>query len=98
MEKYRVKEGLVTRDIKGVYFVIDIHDKHFYRNKKVNCVNAVAYTIINFINTLDEFTCLDVAKHIHSQIKNKEVALEQVTKDMEQFIKTMVEKGWVYVI
>ena len=98
MKKYRIKEGLVTRDIKGVYFVIDIHDRHFYRNKKVSAVNAMAYTIINYANDLKEFDEEDLAKHIYTNLKEPKIPYEKIVNDMKTFINSLIEKGWVYVI
>ena len=95
---YAVREGLVTRDIKGVYFVIDIHDRHFYRNKQVTCVNRIAYEVMNVINEMDTFDLETVADKL-LPLFNEETrpSRETLIEDVKAFIDVLLQRGWVYV-
>ena len=92
---YSVKEGLVLREIKGIYFVIDIHDKHFYRNKQVCCVNRIAYEIMKIVNDLKVFRIDDITRRLMPLFNKETRPTEEVLKkDVGDYILSLVKKGW----
>ena len=38
---YQVREGIILRDIAGIYFLIDINKKNFYDLQKIDTVNEI---------------------------------------------------------
>lgn len=93
---YRIKEGLVPREIKGVCFVIDIHDKHFYRNKQVCCVNRIAYEIMKILNKLKEFEIIDITDRLTPLFNERtKPTAEVLNKDVSDYIVSLIQKGWV---
>lgn len=93
---YSVREGIVCRDIAGVYFAVDIHDKHFYRNKQINCLNEIAYTLLTIMQESGEFTAEDIAEKLEDKLsKDAEVPHERILSDVSGFIAALEERGWV---
>lgn len=45
---YSIKEGIVLRDVGGVVFLIDIHEKYYYDYKNLFSVNDIGKVIIKF--------------------------------------------------
>ena len=96
--EYTISEGLVCRDVAGVYFVIDIHDKHFYRNKEVNNVNEIAYALICIMNEQKKFTVASVTDALMLKLNpNEAIAREMILTDVQEFIDFLMKKGWIYV-
>ena len=93
--KYRMREGLVCRDIAGVYFLIDIHDRHFYRNKQLNCLNATAHAMLSSMLARGSFTAEEVASDLLAKLDpRQQVPRERVEADAEKLIQFLKGKGW----
>jgi hypothetical protein len=91
-----MRDGLVCRDIAGVYFILDIYDKHFYRDKQVNCVNQIAYTMISLMIEKKTFTEDDILDEMLKIIAPSEgVTPERVKSDIVSLIGQLQSKGWL---
>lgn len=95
---FTIRDGLVCRNIAGIYFVIDIYDKHFYRNKEVNNLNQIAYELLMIMNEQKTFTAESVTDALILKLDpNENIPQEQIIMDVQDFIKFLMEKKWVYV-
>ena len=93
---YKLREGLVRRDIAGLYFIIDVHDKHFYRNKQVICVNEIAYAIIGNMQSSETFSVESLRNGLLPLLSDQSsVSPDRIDADVLSFITLLKEKGWV---
>lgn len=93
----KLREGLVCRNIAGIFFIVDIHDKHFYRNKQINCLNETAYTILNLMQESRSFSAEDIVQKLEEKLSNDQnISHLTILNDITGFIKALEERGWVY--
>ena len=94
---YKVKEGLVCRNIAGIYFAIDIHDKYFYRNKNIDRLNEIAYTLLSSMIKSGKFTVEDITRDLETKLDpNVIIKHEEVLLDVNNFVKELIDKGWIH--
>ncbi|MBQ7559832.1 MAG: PqqD family protein [Synergistaceae bacterium] len=94
---YEVKEGLVLRNIAGIYFVIDIHDKYFYRNRNIDRLNEIAYAILSSIVGRKQFTVEDITIELETKLDpNTKVKHEEILSDVNNFVKELINKEWIH--
>lgn len=92
---YKIREGLVCRDIAGVYFLIDIHDRHFYRNRQLNCLNPTAYLMISSMIGRGSFSAEDILADVVAGLDPQGgVPEERIRADIAKLLDVMVAKGW----
>lgn len=94
--KYAIREGLVCRDIAGIYFLIDIRDRHFYKNKQVNCLNPTAYLMLSSMNERQVFSVDDILVDVIAALDPScDVPRERIASDIEKLLEAAIAKGWV---
>lgn len=67
---YSLREGLVLRNIGGINFLIDIHEKHYYDLKNLFSVNETGQAIIQYFEKHGVSTIDGVVSHLRSLIIN----------------------------
>lgn len=93
---YSIKEGLVLRNIGGVNFLIDIHEKHYYDLKNLFSVNETGKCIIEYFLSNGVATLDGVVAHLRSLIKDYKAELYPVIySDCEAFIEMLQENGYL---
>lgn len=93
---YSIREGLVLRNIGGVNFLIDIHEKHYYDLKNLFSVNETGKCIIEYFLSNGVATLDGVVAHLRSLIKDYKAELYPVIySDCEAFIEMLQENGYL---
>ena len=97
MKRYRLREGIVCRDIAGVYFAFDIHDKYLYRHKEIKGLDDIAYKILQIMTECEVFSSADISsKLLKNVVLPIGVSGEKVLCDIDKMIATLSDMGWVY--
>lgn len=93
---YSLKEGLVLRDVGGIVFLIDIHEKYYYNYKKLFSVNDIGKVIIKFALKNNVFTIEAVVSYLKSIIKDYHpVMYSLMYSDCQKFINELLDLGYV---
>lgn len=93
---YAVKDGLVLRDIGGILFLIDIHEKHYYDLKQLFSVNETGQIILKYM--MENGVCnLDgIVSYLRSLIKNYDAKQYPVIySDCKKFVESLQTNGYL---
>ena len=95
-EKYYVlRDGIILRDIAGIYFLVDINDKHCYDLKKIYRVNETGKCIVEYLRN-HICTLNGIVSYIRSVIINYEPEMyDTIYNDCETFIQYLINKGYI---
>lgn len=97
MAIYEINDGFVCRNIAGIYFAIDIHDKYFYRNKNIYCLNEIAYALLSSMIERKQFTVEDITIELEGKLApNANITHEEILLDVCNFVKELINKRWVH--
>ena len=96
---YEIREGIVCRDIGGIFFALDIHDKYLYRNHKLITLNSSGYKFMQIICKVHQFN----EEELFNQLKNifyNDITLNKdiVMQDIKKMLEILKQLGWVYVV
>lgn len=93
---YSIKEGIVLRDVGGVIFLIDIHEKYYYDYKNLFSVNDIGKVIIKFALNNKVFTIEAVVSYLKSIIKDYHPEMYSlIYSDCQKFINELLDLGYV---
>lgn len=93
---YSVKEGLILRNIGGVLFLIDIHEKHYYDLKNLFSVNETGKCIIEYMMNQGVCNLEGIVSHLRSVIKDYNAELYPVIySDCKMFVEMLQRNGYV---
>lgn len=93
---YSMREGIVLRDIGGISFLIDIHEKHYYDLKEILSVNEIGQAIIKYLMTNGVCTLDGVVSYLRSLIKNYNAELYPVIySDCKMFIEFLESNAYL---
>ncbi len=93
---YSVKEGMVLRNIGGVLFLIDIHEKHYYDLKNLFSVNETGKCIIEYMMNQGVCNLEGIVSHLRSLIKDYNAELYPIIySDCKMFVELLQENGYV---
>lgn len=93
---YSMREGLVLRDIGGISFLVDIHEKHYYDLKNLFSVNETGQVIIKYLMSNGVCTLDGIVSHLRSLIKNYNAELYPVIySDCKTFVEHLQENGYL---
>ena len=93
---YSIKEGIVLRDVGGVVFLIDIHEKYYYDYKNLFSVNDIGKVIIKFALNNKVFTIEAVVSYLKSIIKDYHPEMYSlIYSDCQKFINELLDLGYV---
>ena len=91
-----MREGIVCRDIGGLYFAIDVHDKYLYRNHRLIALNKTAYEFMNAMCSLGVFDEEQIYNVISEGVMSHwNLDKQQVCKDITFFAESLISLGWV---
>lgn len=93
---YSLREGLILRDIGGISFIIDIHEKSYYDLKKLLSVNETGQIIFTYL-TLNGVCNLDgIVSYLKTFIKNYSADLYPIIyADCKAFIEHLQSSGYL---
>lgn len=95
--RYVLRDGIVCRDIAGIFFAVDINDKHFYRNRQINNLNETAYVLLSIMSNKESFSIEEIVVELESKLsKESNVDHDTLTRDITSFVKQLECRGWVY--
>lgn len=93
---FSMREGLVLRDIGGISFLIDIHEKHYYDLKELFSVNETGQVIIKYLMTNGVCTLDGIVSHLRSLIKNYNAELYPIIySDCKRFVELLQSNGYL---
>lgn len=93
---YALKVGLVLRNIGGVSFLVDIHEKHYYDLKELFSVNETGKAIIEYLFANEVCTLDGIVSYLKSIILNYTEELYPVIyTDCEIFLKSLKTNGYL---
>lgn len=93
---YSMREGLVLRDIGGVYFLIDIHEKHYYDLKNLFSVNDTGKVILEYMEENKVCTLEGIVSNLRSLIKDYCVEMyPMIYSDCKKFVEQLQEAGYL---
>lgn len=93
---YSIRDGLVLRDIGGVVFLVDIHEKHYYDLKNLFSVNETGKTIIEYMTQQGVCTVDGIVSHLRSVIKDYDADLYPIIySDCEMFVEQLQKNGYL---
>ena len=93
---YSMREGLVLRDIGGISFLIDTHEKHYYDLKELLSVNETGQAIIKYLMIAGVSTLGGIVSYIRSLIKDNDKELYSVIySDCETFVDLLQTNGYL---
>ena len=93
---YSVREGLVLRNIGGVVFLIDIHEKHYYDLKNLFSVNETGKSIIEYMMQQGLCTLDGIVSYLRSVIKDYNAQLYPIIySDCKMFVELLQRNGYL---
>ena len=93
---YSVREGLVLRNIGGVVFLIDIHEKHYYDLKNLFSVNETGKSIIEYMMQQGVCTLDGIVSYLRSVIKDYNAQLYPIIySDCKMFVELLQRNGYL---
>ena len=96
MKKYRVNLEFITRDIDGIYFLIDITRKDYYDVREITSLNQTMYLLCTLMRKAEVFCDVELTDQfkalflIHS--REQEVQIEQ---DVQNCIASLCKIGFI---
>lgn len=95
-KKYRIKGGLICRNIAEIFFVIDSGDKRLYRDRRITCVNRMGCYMIEQMIKKKEFSVSDICRDVEDAIVGERPPSRVIEKDVADLIASLKDKGWLY--
>lgn len=95
---YCLNENIRMRDIGGVKFLVDIHEKNYYdKDKKDLCrINEIGGLIIEYMQNKKVSNIDGIVSWIKSNITNYHVNMnDEIYADCKEFIKSLVKEGYI---
>lgn len=93
---YAVREGIIARNIGGVYFLVDIHNKDYYNNKSLDRINQTGYEIVRIIQNRKLCNIVAIMSDFLGLLKQYDKSSKScIEKDICSFIQQLVNKGYI---
>lgn len=93
---YSLNRGLVLRNIGGVTFLIDIHEKNYYDSKSIFSVNQTGKAIIEYFKNNNIGTVEGAVSYLKSLLIDYTSDLYPILfADCTAFILTLLDKGYL---
>lgn len=93
---FSMREGLILRDIGGISFLIDTHEKQYYDLKELFSVNETGRVIIKYLMENEVCTLDGIVSQLRSLIKNYNAELYPVIySDCKIFIELLQSYGYL---
>ena len=95
---YCLNENIRMRDIGGVKFLVDIHEKNYYdKDKKDLCrINEIGGLIIEYMQNKKVSNIDGIVSWIKSNITNYHVNMnDEIYADCKEFIESLVKEGYI---
>ena len=85
---YSMREGMILRNIGGVLFLINIHEKNYYDLKKLYSINETGQVIIQYIMETGVCTLDGIVSHLQSRLlKCDSKFYDTIYTDCKNFIE-----------
>lgn len=93
---YSLVEGIVLRDIGGVYFLVDIHEKQYYIKKELFKVNEIGRAIIIYMMDNNICSLEGIVSYLRTIIVDYHPEMySMMYSDCAEFIKQLKKYGYV---
>lgn len=93
---YKIREGIVSRDIGKLYFLVDIHEKHCYEIKKIYSVNEMGKFLFDLMNQKEKFNEEEIFDELANNLTDYTEELKpQIQNDIKVFINDLLKVGYV---
>lgn len=93
---YVLEEGAVLRDIGGVFFLVNIHEKYYYDLKHLLSVNETGQVIIRYMQDNKICTLDGIVSHLRSKIINYTPELYPIIyEDCKAFIEKLYHNNYL---
>lgn len=93
---FSMREGLILRDIGGISFLIDTHEKQYYDLKELFSVNETGRVIIKYLMENEVCTLDGIVSQLRSLIKNYNAELYPIIySDCKIFIELLQSYGYL---
>lgn len=92
--QYYISESFVLRDIGGIYFAVDITDKHVYKEKKIISLNEIGYTILKLAKEQKRFSAQSLTADL-TRLLVGDFDSARIQKDVDAFLVDIQNKGIV---
>lgn len=94
---YTLNKNIRVRDIGGVNFIVDIHEKAYYDKKDLYRINETGKLIIQYMNDNTISNIDGVVSYIKSKINNYEIDMNDIIyADCKEFIELLLKEGYIY--
>lgn len=96
---YKISKELVTRDIDGIFFIVDITNKHCFDLNRIYSLNQTAKIMFDIMNDLTAFTLEEVfERFIPELLSYRSTMKSEIMKDLLSFINTLLDLEYIEVI
>lgn len=93
---YSLTNGVVCRNIGGVYFIVDIHEKKYYDIKNLLKTNQIGSVILEYMKGNRVCSIWGIISYVKSKLLNYNVEMEQmIYDDCMEFVNNLVKQGYI---
>lgn len=93
-DRFRLKRDLVVRNILGLYFIVDLNEKHYFNGKNLLKLNYTGYQFITYMKALKNFSVEELVQKLVSSIW-KEIDADIIRHDLFQFVELLLSHGLI---
>ena len=92
----KCRDDIVLRDIHGIYFLVDIHEKNYSTLDRLYCINKTGAFIWTIIKENDCHSIDDIFNILIRNIKDYDDSMgENIRKDIDSFLRQLFIRGYV---
>lgn len=92
---FKLIEGIIPRNIDGIYFIVNRYEYRYYTNFKLMAINSVGYVILLYLQNHEWCVAEELVNHIKYVFKDSMPDDEKVFSDVYSFCKKAVQMGYM---
>lgn len=93
---YSLREGLVLREIGGIYFLIDIHEKNYYDTENLLFINEIGKAIISYLSINGVSSLNGIVSFVKSLLIDYTPEMyTTIYSDCTEYMKQLCSNGYV---
>ncbi len=94
--KYKIIDGIVSRNIDRVYFLINVYDKKCFIEGNLFTTNEIGYELFNSMKEANIFTITEIVDELINKLVDfNEEMRSEILLDIQQFVKKLKEIGYI---
>ena len=90
---YKLKDGIFIRNIGGIYFIIDIFEPDYGKNKEILVINETGANIVEKMIEGKNFCLKDIVQEVKKIYYD--IPENILDKDITQLICRLIEESYV---